>query len=107
MRRNAQSSNAKEKKSMPIVQIDSDDDEFEEASESFTVDDEYFVDHEIPATKKMEPLIPENVEDEIVGCITFAEQFTTRYGPIHPAFYQGTLDDALREACAKPAKDVS
>lgn len=101
-----QPNHAKEKKSMPIVQIDSDDDEFEEASESFTVDDDYFVDSEVPV-KKMEPLIPENVEDEIVGSITFAEQFTTRYGPIHPAFYQGTLEDALKEACTKPAKEVS
>lgn len=47
------------------------------------------------------------MEDEIVGCITFSEQFTARYGPVHPAFYQGTLEDALKEACNKPAKDVS
>lgn len=51
--------------------------------------------------------VPENVEDEIVGSITFSEQFTARYGPVHPAFYQGTLDDAIKEACSRPAKDVS
>ncbi|KAL1513565.1 hypothetical protein ABEB36_002962 [Hypothenemus hampei] len=95
----------REKRSMPqIVQIDSDDDEFEDASESFNVDDEYFVDNENPS-KKQEPLIPENVEDELVGTVTFNERFTARYGPIHPLFFQGTLEDALREACNQPAKD--
>ncbi|XP_060519665.1 FAS-associated factor 1 [Cylas formicarius] len=99
-------SQQKEKRSMPqIVQIDSDD-EFEDASESFNVDDDYFVENESSSSsKKMEPLIPEHVEDELIGTITFAERFTNRYGPIHPAFYQGTLEDALKEACAKPAKD--
>lgn len=44
----------KEKKNSSIVQIDSDDDEFEDASESFNVDDDYFVDS-TPA-KRTEPL---------------------------------------------------
>nr|WMZ41597.1 FADD protein [Altica viridicyanea] len=105
VRRSTQTNHTREKKNMPVVQIDSDEDEFEDASESFTVDDEYFVDNEGAAGKRTEPLIPDNVEDEIVGCITFCEQFTTRYGPVHPAFFQGTLDDAIREACSKPAKD--
>lgn len=37
-----------------VVQIDSDDEEFEDASETFNVDDEYFVDS--VASKRMEPL---------------------------------------------------
>ncbi|CAG9765820.1 unnamed protein product [Ceutorhynchus assimilis] len=95
----------KEKRSMPeIVQVESDDDEFEDAADSFNVDDEYFVDNDNSA-RKQEPLIPENVEDELVGTVTFNERFTTRYGPIHPMFFQGTLEDALKEACNKPAKD--
>nr|XP_023019734.1 FAS-associated factor 1 [Leptinotarsa decemlineata] len=95
----------REKRSVPIVQIDSDDDEFEDASESFTVDDEYFVDNDVSPAKRTEPLIPDNIEDEIIGSITFSEQFTARYGHIHPAFYQSTLEDAIKEACSKPAKD--
>ncbi|XP_050305515.1 FAS-associated factor 1 [Anthonomus grandis grandis] len=95
----------REKKSMPkIVHLDSDDEEYEDASESFNVDDEYFVDNENTA-RKQEPLIPDNVEDELVGTVTFNERFTARYGPIHPMFFQGTLEDALKEACNKPAKD--
>lgn len=30
-----------------------------------------------------------------------------RYGDPHPNFYVGTLEEALNEACHKPAKDVS
>lgn len=37
-----------------VVQVDSDDEEFEDASETFNVDDEYFVDS--VASKRMEPL---------------------------------------------------
>lgn len=38
-----------------IVHVPSDDEEFEDASESFNVDDEYFVDNE-DSSKKQEPL---------------------------------------------------
>ncbi|XP_022921054.1 FAS-associated factor 1 [Onthophagus taurus] len=86
-----------------VVQIDSDDEEYEDASESFNVDDDIFVDN--VTTKRVEPLIPEMIEDEIVGSISFVERFSTRYGAIHPQFYQGTLEDALKEACQRPAKD--
>ncbi|XP_066262554.1 FAS-associated factor 1 [Euwallacea similis] len=95
----------REKRSMPqIVHLDSDDDEFEDASENFNVDDDYFVDNE-NSTRKREPLIPDNMEDELVGTVTFNERFTVRYGPIHPPFFQGTVEDALKEACNRPAKD--
>lgn len=30
-----------------------------------------------------------------------------RYGEPYPHFYEGTLEEALGEACHKPAKDVS
>lgn len=89
--------------SLCVVQIDSDEEEYEDASESFNVDDDCFIDNLTP--KRIEPLIPEHIDDEIVGSIGFSERFTQRYGAIHPAFYQGTLDDALKEACSKPAKD--
>lgn len=32
---------------------------------------------------------------------------TCRYGEPHPNFYVGTLEEALNEACHKPAKDVN
>jgi len=51
--------------------------------------------------------VPNNVEDETAGCIHFADQFTNRYGECHPEFFPGSLDEAVKEACLKPAKDVS
>ncbi|KDR09433.1 FAS-associated factor 1 [Zootermopsis nevadensis] len=95
---------AKENKKFIVDLADSDNssvEEFEDASETFTEDD-IFVDVE---TKRMQPLIPNNVEDETAGCIHFADQFTNRYGDCHPEFFPGSLDEAVKEACLKPAKD--
>ncbi|KAF2904052.1 hypothetical protein ILUMI_02149 [Ignelater luminosus] len=104
LKRNTVVNHTREKKPNNTVEIhDSDDDEYEDATETFTVDDEMFVDN--LTSKRIEPLIPEHVEDEIVGSISFSEQFSARYGPIHAPFYQGTLEDALKEACPKSAKD--
>jgi len=86
-----------------LADSDSSVDEFEDASESFTGEDEMFV--EDIGSKKMQPLIPDNVEDEMAGCIHFTEEFTNRYGAMHPDFFQGTLDDAIKEACHKPARE--
>lgn len=52
-------------------------------------------------------LVPDNVEDETAGCIHFHDEFTNRYGALHPDFFQGTLEDAIKEACQKPAKEVN
>lgn len=51
--------------------------------------------------------MPEGIEDEAVSAIHFVEGFTQRYGPCHPMFFQGSLDDAMKEACHQPARDVS
>lgn len=50
--------------------------------------------------------MPENVVDEVMGTLHFAEQFEKRYGPAHPEFFAGTFEDALKESCLKPAKEV-
>lgn len=52
-------------------------------------------------------LVPDMVEDETAGCLHFAEEFTNRYGALHPEFFPGTLEDAIKEACMKPAREVS
>lgn len=51
-------------------------------------------------------LVPPNIEDETAGCIHFIEEFTNRYGHSRPDFFPGTLDEAIKEACHKPAKNV-
>ncbi|KAF4525991.1 hypothetical protein B566_EDAN000783, partial [Ephemera danica] len=86
-----------------IADSDSSVEEFEDASESFNGEDEIFaVDVQ---TKKIQRLMPDNVDDEVVGCIHFAEEYTNRYGNTHPLFFQGSLDDAVKEACNKPARE--
>lgn len=105
---------------------DSSVEEFEDA-ETFAGEDDLFLDN--VRSKKEEPLsmlsfilssihvfnftdrisyiqVPENVDDETIGCIQFALRFQERYGPLHPMFFQGSLDNAIKEACMKPAKDV-
>ncbi len=51
--------------------------------------------------------VPEGVEDEAMAAIHFAEGFSQRYGHCHPMFFQGSLDDAMREAVMQPARNVS
>lgn len=50
--------------------------------------------------------MPDNVEDETIGTLHFAEQFEKRYGPAHPEFFAGTFEDAVKESCLKSAKEV-
>lgn len=50
--------------------------------------------------------MPEGIEAEAMAAIHFAEGFVQRYGPCHPMFFPGSLDDAMREACHQPAHDV-
>lgn len=49
--------------------------------------------------------MPPKTEDEAVGCLQFAEEFVSRYGPVHPEFFPGSLENAIKEACMKPARE--
>lgn len=51
--------------------------------------------------------VPPDASDEMAGAINFGEEFTNRYGTGYPAFYPGSLEDAIKDSCLKPAKDVS
>ncbi|XP_072762717.1 FAS-associated factor 1 isoform X2 [Anoplolepis gracilipes] len=98
-----------EKKVIDLIDSDSsidepeDVEEFEDVPETFTVEDDIFID-DVKSTK-IERLMPENVVDEVMGTLHFAEQFEKRYGPAHPEFFAGTFEDALKESCLKPAKE--
>lgn len=46
-----------------VIQIDSDEDEFEDASESFNVDDDYFIEN--VGTKRTEPLSKNNTGKQL------------------------------------------
>ncbi|XP_052859852.1 centromere-associated protein E-like [Anopheles cruzii] len=88
--------------SLPIIAIDSESsgEEFEDASD-FNNDDDIFT--ETPIINQQKRLIPDNTDDEAIGSIQFVENFVERYGPQHPMFFQGSLEDALKEACHRPS----
>ena len=44
------------------------------------------------------PMIAESVRDEASGVVAFSSSFDYRYGPIHIPFFQGTLQEAIKEA---------
>lgn len=98
-----------EKKDVDLVDSDNsvddaeDVEEFEDVPESFDVDDDIFIDN--ITTTKIQRLMPENVSDETMGTLHFAEQFEKRYGPLHPEFYMGTFEDAIKISCLKPANE--
>lgn len=88
--------------SMPIIIDSESSEEFEDASD-FNNDDDIFT--ETPINSHLKHLIPDNVDDEAIGSIQFVENFVERYGPTHPMFFQGSLEDALKEACRPSARD--
>ncbi|XP_053989222.1 FAS-associated factor 1 isoform X2 [Hylaeus anthracinus] len=73
-----------------------------EDSESFNVDDDIFIDFK---STKIQRLMPENMIDETMGTLHFAEEFEKRYGQAHPEFFTGKFKDAVKESCLKPAKE--
>ncbi|XP_076178069.1 fas associated factor casp isoform X2 [Ptiloglossa arizonensis] len=85
-----------------LVGSDSSENEGDDVEESFNVDDDIFIDIE---PTKIQPLMPENVEDETLGTLHFAEEFEKRYGQAHPEFFTSKFKDAVKESCLKPAKE--
>ncbi|XP_033310087.1 FAS-associated factor 1 isoform X1 [Bombus bifarius] len=67
------------------------------------IEDDVFVDN--VRSTKTQRLMPENVTDETIGTMHFAEEFEKRYGPAHPEFFTGTFKDAVKESCLKSAKE--
>uniref|UniRef100_A0A2M4ACJ0 Putative regulator of the ubiquitin pathway n=1 Tax=Anopheles triannulatus TaxID=58253 RepID=A0A2M4ACJ0_9DIPT len=94
--------NAEGNDSVPVIAIDSESsgEEFEDASD-FNNDDDIFT--ETPIINQQKRLIPDNTDDETIGSIQFVENYIERYGPQHPHFFQGSLEDALKEACHRPS----
>ncbi|XP_047468684.1 FAS-associated factor 1-like [Penaeus chinensis] len=92
--------------------VDAEDDnasgeEFEDTPELLNDDDDFFgmMDVDVPSSKKPQTLIPADIEDEVMGVIHFSEEFRNRYGNCVPMFYQGSLEDALKESVQLPAKN--
>ncbi|KAG6456161.1 hypothetical protein O3G_MSEX009595 [Manduca sexta] len=102
----AASKQQKEYKRIIVESSDSDNssvEEIEDTADGFTGEDDMFVD--LVQSERLQPLMSDNVEDEALGCIEFAARFRARYGPNSPNFFEGTLHDAIKESCLKPAKE--
>ncbi|KAM3960359.1 fas associated factor casp [Aphomia sociella] len=102
----ASSNRQKEYERIILESSDSENSSVEEIGDSadvFTSEDDMFVDLVHP--ERLQPLMSEHVEDEALGCIEFAQRFRARYGPNTPNFFEGTLQDAIKEACLRPAKE--
>ncbi|KAI5693375.1 hypothetical protein M8J75_014753 [Diaphorina citri] len=95
-------SNPASNKVIDVPDTDSSMDEYEDAA-CFTEEEEDTVSEVLSTRRTLQSLIPDNIEDETTGTIHLIEQFESRYGDQRPHFYPGTLDDAIREACFKPA----
>uniref|UniRef100_A0A336LNU8 CSON009168 protein n=1 Tax=Culicoides sonorensis TaxID=179676 RepID=A0A336LNU8_CULSO len=85
-----------------VLEIDSESEEFEDA-EGF--DDEFFTDTSPSIRNRPKNLIPDKIDDEIVGSVEFIQNYEERYGNAHPMFFQGSLDEAVKEACHKSARE--
>lgn len=92
------------------VEIDDDDEDNEDDDDMQIDDSEFSMGGSETGTSRggrLRPLIPDDYGDEAMAAIKFSEEFAARYGEPHPNFFPGTLDDALKESCMQPAKDVS
>ena len=84
------------------------DEDFEDSHDMMDDDDTIFMSDKALNSKRIQPLIPDDYgSDDAMAAIKFAEEFGNRYGQPHPQFFPGSLDDAIRESCNQPAKDVS
>ena len=83
------------------------DDEFEDAADMMDDDDAIFLPEKSVNSRRIQPLIPDDFgTDDAMAAIRFSEEFANRYGQPHPSFFPGNLDDAIRESCGQPARNV-
>lgn len=88
-----------------VVNIDSESsaDEFEDATDFNN--SEYIFSDSPPVPPLNRHLITNNTNDETSGSAQFVENYKQRFGEPHPDFFVGSLENALRLACHKPAKE--
>lgn len=87
------------------IESDASSEEFEDASESLTGDEDHEIFIDDMPSNKLRSLVPPDASDEMAGAINFGEEFGNRYGTGYPSFYPGSLEDAIKDSCLKPARD--
>ncbi|XP_063884777.1 FAS-associated factor 1-like isoform X1 [Scylla paramamosain] len=87
--------------------MDNDEDSFsDEFDDELQLDDDLLIaDDEISPRRMSRSLIPEEIEDEVVGVAVFTDEFRSRYGRCVPLFYQGSFSEALNHSVLLPAMD--
>ncbi|XP_075165902.1 fas associated factor casp [Haematobia irritans] len=104
IRNNTNNSSSTTRSSNAIgLDTDSSADEFEDASD-FNASEEFFTDP-LPVQPTTRYLIPNNTDSEITGSLKFIENYKQRFGEPCPMFFPGSLEDAIKEACHKPARE--
>lgn len=81
------------------------DDEYQDAPEPMEDDDFFLSQNDVTSRSGIQPLLPDDFGDEALAGIKFGEEFGNRYGQPTPAFFPGSLEDALNEACQKPVSE--
>jgi len=81
------------------------DDEYQDAPEPMEDDDFFLSQSDVAIRSGIQPLLPDDFGDEALAGIKFGEEFGNRYGVPRPAFFPGSLEDALAEACNKPVDE--
>lgn len=71
-------------------------DEFEDATECLIASED---------TTATAALMPEGLENEAEAVAHFSRAFARRYGECSPAFFQGTLAQAIEASCYKPIRE--
>jgi len=81
------------------------DDDYQDAPEPMEDDDFFLSQTDSVSRSGIQPLLPDDFGDEALAGIKFGEEFGNRYGQPTPAFFPGSLEDALAEACSKPVSE--
>ncbi|KAK7501481.1 hypothetical protein BaRGS_00007285 [Batillaria attramentaria] len=91
---NAKHSKPQSSKSTEVLMDSDSDDGIVEPD----VEDDMFETQDIPQTRRNEPLMSPDNQTETEALEQFSREFAERYGEVHPVFYIGSLDDAIRDA---------
>lgn len=97
--------NSNSQKDMEIIE-DEDDDLVDDYDDDDMIPDSMIEDDIWALSKpKCGPLMPEDFTDEVEAQQQFTRGFIDRFGECHPAFYIGTLDDAVKDSLMLKAKE--
>jgi FAS-associated factor 2 len=100
------SSTQRKEKEAPAPSSDESDDEIDfNFDDDATIDLTNTPDFKSDGPKQPKNMIPDTVESEEAGAILFGTNFAGRYGNLHPQFFMGTLDNAIKEASNGPARN--